>query len=285
MGIRGVFVTGTDTGVGKTLVACGLAAWLRERGVNVGIMKPVATGGRRIRAAGAARWVSEDALQLARAAQVEDPWSLVNPVCFKEPLAPLTAALRARTAVPLSSLLEAFRALQARHDVVIVEGIGGLLVPLTPRRRVADLVGMMGLPVVLVARPDLGTLNHTLLTLESARARRLTVLGVVFNQSQPALRDPMARLAQQTNPQVLARCASVRILGRLPYLPHRDDEMPSALTLADWVERALDHRILSWMCAGPAAARPRRLGACARAAGAPAARRPRTSFQNDPAWR
>ncbi|MBI2077348.1 MAG: dethiobiotin synthase, partial [Euryarchaeota archaeon] len=93
----GLFVTGTDTGVGKTVIATVLASWYRRAGVNLGVMKPVASGGRRVREGSRLRWVSDDARQLARAARVDDPWSLVNPICFKEPIAPWTAAQRART--------------------------------------------------------------------------------------------------------------------------------------------------------------------------------------------
>lgn len=213
MRARGLFVTGTDTGVGKTAVACGLAAWLRERGCDVGVMKPVATGGRRV----AGRWVSEDALRLARAAGSRDPWALVNPVCFPEPLAPWTAAVRARRAIRLAPLVQAFERLQRRHAFMIVEGVGGLLVPLSPRRSTAQLMQRLGLPLVVVTRPDLGTLNHTLLTLEAARARGLRVLGLIINHARPPARGSMDRLAQETNPEMLARCGRVPVLGQLPW--------------------------------------------------------------------
>jgi len=154
---RGIFVTGTDTGVGKTVVACALAAWGRRRGVDVGVMKPIATGGRW--APADQRWVSDDARRLAQAAGSGDPWPLVNPVCCKEPLAPATAAQRARSPIRLDEVLRAFRSLQARHEWLIVEGIGGLLVPLTARATVADLARRLHLPVIVVARPGLGTLN------------------------------------------------------------------------------------------------------------------------------
>jgi len=215
--IRGVFVTGTDTGVGKTVVACALAAWCRHQGLNVGVMKPVATGGRWVGAGSARRCVSGDALALARAAGVEDPWPLINPVCFEEPLAPTTAAARAGRVIRLNAVLDAFHALAERHEILIVEGIGGLLVPLTARACVADVAHAMRLPLVVVARPSLGTLNHTLLTLQCARAARLPVAGIIVNQAQRAPRDAAARIAARTNPDALAHLGRARLLGCFPF--------------------------------------------------------------------
>lgn len=231
---RGLFVTGTDTGVGKTLVACALAAWACARGLDVGVMKPIATGGRRR----GRRWVSDDAQRLAACASARDPWPLINPICFREPLAPWTAARRMGAALRLAPAVDAFRALAARHDAVIVEGIGGLLVPLNARQRVADLAEQMALPILLVTRPDLGTLNHTLLSLAELRRRGLHCIGVVVNHARPRPRDRWARLAQQTNPEVLARFG--RVLGVLPYWPGAAAEPPRRRALAEWVERHLD---------------------------------------------
>lgn len=213
--LRGVFVTGTDTGIGKTAVACALAAWGRLHGCDVGVMKPVASGGRMRRHEGRQSLVSDDAVRLARAAGVRDPWPLVNPVCFSEPLAPWTAALRAHRPAGLPAMLKAFAALAARHECMIVEGAGGWLVPLDARTTVADLAERLGLPVLLVARPGLGTLNHTLLSLEAIRRRRLRCLGVIVNHSGPSPRSPMARVAERTNPEILARLAP--LLGVLPF--------------------------------------------------------------------
>ena len=248
MRIRGFFVTGTDTGVGKTMVACGLAAWSRHHGGDIGVMKPVATGGRFVANGATGRWVCDDARWLAGAAGVDDPWSLINPVCFKEPLAPWTAARRARTTIRLDAPLAAFRALGRRHPFLIVEGVGGLLVPLGRRMSVADLAKRLGLPLVVVARPGLGTLNHTLLTLECARRLRLPVRGVIMNQAKPPSRDPMSRLAEATNPGILARIAGAPVLGRLPFLAamdgrHRVTEV-EAMALNRWAGRHLDPQFL-----------------------------------------
>ncbi len=218
------------------MVACGLAAWCRAQGLDVGVMKPVATGGRRI----GGRYVSEDALRLVRAAGVNDPWPLVNPVCFKEPLAPLAAAERAGARISLTRIEQAFRALAHRHEFVIVEGGGGLLVPLTATATVADLAKRLGLPLLIVARPGLGTLNHALLTLRTARAAGLTACGLIINHHEPPPSDRMARLAIRTNPDILKRLCGVPIAGRLPYL--RGSLNPKCLNR--WINRHLNSRWL-----------------------------------------
>jgi dethiobiotin synthetase len=247
--VRGIFITGTDTGVGKTVVASALAAWCRAQGADVGVMKPVATGGRYRREG---RWVSEDAVRLAEAAGTRDPWTLVNPVCFREPLAPWTAAQRAGMSIRLDGVLRAFRALSVRHDVLIVEGVGGLLVPLTAELTVAELARALGLPLVIVARPGLGTLNHTLLTLQCAARYRLPVAGVLLNQAQRPPRDAMARVAQRTNPRVLERLGRVPILGELPYDARLQEALaePHGSRQGQWIRRYVDAGFLRALAGG-----------------------------------
>ena len=248
---RGIFVTATDTGVGKTVIACALADWCRAQGMDVGVMKPIATGADvRIRDQGKPHWVSTDTVWLTayanRVGRVLDPRALVTPVSFREPLAPWTAALRARRPIQLDAVLRTFRQLAARHDVVIVEGIGGLLVPLNRRLTVADMIQRMGLPVVLVARPGLGTLNHTLLSLECLRTRGVRLLGVLVNHANPSPHDRMARLAERTNPEMLRRLTLV--VAQTPYhpgllTPHHH----ASKNLARWIERHVGRaRLTRW---------------------------------------
>ena len=241
---RGIFITGTDTGVGKTVVACALAAWCRRQGIDVGVMKPIATGGRRVRAGGLRRLVSEDAIRLARAVGTCDAWHLVNPVCFKEPLAPWTAALRAHASIRLDVVHRAFHELCARHEFVIVEGVGGLLVPLSVRLTVADLAKQFRLPLLLVARPGLGTLNHTLLSLQCIRHLQLPLRGIVINHAKPPPTDAMARVAQRTNPGILRQVGRVPVLGELPFSTHATDDRVPASRLSSWIARHLGKRIL-----------------------------------------
>jgi dethiobiotin synthetase len=179
--MRGIFVTGTDTGVGKTFVACALARALREAGVDVGVMKPIETG---VPAAG-----PEDARALRAAAGVEDPLELICPVRFALPASPEAAARAEDRRVSLDAIRDAFDELARRHAFVLVEGAGGLLVPIDAGTDMADLARALDLPLLLVARTALGTVNHTRLSLEVAEARGLEVLGVVLSHSTGPLPD------------------------------------------------------------------------------------------------
>ena len=179
MTARGLFVTGTDTGVGKTVVACALARALRARGLDVGVMKPIETG---VGPGG-----PEDALALLRAAGSKAPLERICPQRFALAAAPTVAADAEGRAVDLDAIHDAYRATCEEHDFVLVEGAGGLLVPLTPDVTMADLAADLGLPVLIVARATLGTINHTALTLEVCRARKLPVVGVVISHTREAL--------------------------------------------------------------------------------------------------
>jgi dethiobiotin synthetase len=205
---RGLFITGTDTGVGKTIVTGAIAAVLRERRINVGVMKPVATGCVRRREG----LVSEDGEFLAQAANVPGPLDDITPIRFAEPLAPTVAAARSGVKVDLEPMWRAWRRLRAAHEVMLVEGIGGILCPITPDRLVVDLAQEFRLPVLIVARPNLGTINHTALTVEAARARGLAVAGIVLNRYHTDSTD----LAEFTNPDEIARITGVPILGLIP---------------------------------------------------------------------
>ena len=211
----GIFITGTDTNVGKTVVSAGLALVLRERGMRVGVMKPVATGcvgeGKRL--------VSGDAVYLFEAAENEYP-SLTNPLRFRNPLAPSVASVIEKKEVPIENLLKAYRQLQKHYDFIIVEGIGGLLVPLTKEYFVANLIHEFGLPLVIVAHGGLGTINHTLLTVDAATIRGFEIRGIVFNR-MPRVNFSMAEI---TNPKVIHDITGIPVLGTLPELDDVDVE-------------------------------------------------------------
>jgi len=204
-----LFVTATDTAVGKTAVASALAALLRERGRDVGVMKPVASGCRQE----GGRWVSDDGLCLARAAAVGDAHELICPVRLRHPLAPMAAAELEGRAIDLSVVWEAAERLAATHDCLIVEGIGGIMVPITPDVAVADLAAAFGAPVLVVARAGLGTINHSLLTVEALRARGLRAAGVLLNACDAAPGGP----AHETNPSILGRLSGVPVIGPLAH--------------------------------------------------------------------
>lgn len=201
---RGLFVTGTDTGVGKTAVAAAILDLLASEGCRIAPLKPVETGHT------GPGWPG-DAACLREAARSGLPQERIVPYVFEEPLAPNVAARRAGSAVAVERLDDTFADSAAQHDGVLVEGAGGLLVGVTDDVLMADLAARWRLPVLIVARAGLGTLNHTLLTVEAARARGVPVVGVVVN-GYPA--DP--DVATRTNPAELARLCGVPVLGVVP---------------------------------------------------------------------
>ena len=188
-----ILIAGTDTGVGKTVVTAALAACLRRRGVNAGVMKPVASGCEETECGP----MSADVLFFERVLGRLDPPELVNPARYRAPLAPSVAARREGRTLDLASLDAAFEELSRRHEVLLVEGIGGLLVPLEGRFTVADLALRWKLPLLIVARPGLGTINHTALTVLHARFRGIPVAGFLFNAPAPSPGKEAARLTSQ----------------------------------------------------------------------------------------
>jgi dethiobiotin synthetase len=202
--MRGLFVTGTDTGVGKTEVACALIAAARAAGLDVGAMKPAQSG--------VEPGVPTDADRLHAAAGGGDPMALVCPFSFTPPLAPGVAARLAGAEITLEAILAAARTLAARHAALLVEGAGGLLVPLTPRESYADLAVALGLPVLLVARAGLGTVNHTALTVEALRSRGLAIAGLVLNRTAPE-DDPSV----PHNAAEIEKLTGLRPLATLPF--------------------------------------------------------------------
>ncbi len=194
---KGVFITGTDTEVGKTVIAGAAAVIARSRGRRVGVFKPISTGCRHDQRLGL---VSEDAEFLAAAAETAYDVRTIGPCCYHTPAAPLVAARHEHRPIDYDAISTAYRYIVDSSDFVIVEGIGGLLVPITWKYTVADLAAAFGLPLVIVGRSSLGTINHTLLTLEAAAARGLKVAGVVLNGYNP----DGATLAEETAPEVIA---------------------------------------------------------------------------------
>jgi dethiobiotin synthetase len=179
---RGYFITGTDTGVGKTAVTLGLMAYLQAQGNTVAAMKPVASGCERT----AAGLVNEDARQLQRQSSVALPYALVNPYAFEPPIAPHIAAAQAGVTIASDTIHSACADIAARADCVLVEGVGGWQVPLNDDETLADLAGILGLEVILVVGIRLGCLNHALLTAQSIVASGCTLAGWVANRLPPA---------------------------------------------------------------------------------------------------
>ena len=189
---KGIFVTGTDTGAGKTYVACEIARALIARRVNVGVFKPIASGDR------------GDARKLLSAAGTGEQLEKVNPIFLKYPLAPLVSARLSRKNIEIPRIKSAYRELEKAHDFMIIEGVGGIYVPLKKNYFVFDLIKEFRLPVIVVAKPYLGSINHTLLTVEKLRSEKIKVAGIVMNCLSNIT------LAEKTNPKIL------RELTKLP---------------------------------------------------------------------
>lgn len=210
-----MFVTGTDTEVGKTVIAGAAAMLQRSRGLRVGVFKPIATGCRTDIRLGL---VSSDSEFLAACAQATCGLPMICPCCYTTPAAPVVAARHEHRPIDFDAISRSYRYIVENSDFVIVEGIGGLLVPITQKYSVADMAGAFGLPLVIVGRAGLGTINHTLLTLEAARMRDLKVAGVVLNGYEP----DGATLAEETAPEVIAKAGKIVPPLMIPKDQHLD---------------------------------------------------------------
>lgn len=205
--LRGIFVTGTGTGVGKTFVGAALAALLKERGLDVGVMKPAETGV----ADPEAPCYSADAALLAAAARVDDPPDLIVPYRLREPLAPAVAAELEGRKISAEVVLSAYAELRRRHEFLIVEGAGGIAVPFNEDLDMAGLAQALDLPLLVVSPVGLGAINECVLTVEYARG--LEILGVLLN-----LRREVPDIAERTNPDIIARLTGLPTYGPLDLL-------------------------------------------------------------------
>lgn len=181
--MKSVFITGTDTGVGKTWVSCALMRQLSAEGLRVVGMKPVASGAELQHG----KLRSDDALRLIDSANVEVPYELVNPYCFAPAIAPHIAAEQAGTAISLEVIFKAYQELAALADVVVVEGVGGWAVPINSKQTMADVALRLKLPVIMVVGLRLGCINHALLTAQSIQASTLPLAMWVANTIDPAM--------------------------------------------------------------------------------------------------
>jgi dethiobiotin synthetase len=225
---NGLFVTGTDTAVGKTLIAGAIAKILADEGHKVGIFKPIATGCIN-------HWeglVSRDSEFLACCANSDLKLTVINPVAYVTAAAPIVSATEERKPIDFAKIASAYNEICQNCDIVIIEGIGGIRVPLTDEFDLRDLAAEFALPVVIVSRPNLGTINHTLMTIDSARDANLKIAGVVINCYNSAV----STIAEETAGQVISQCGNVAILADVPF-----DETVSIeeLTLGEVIVPAL----------------------------------------------
>ncbi|MBI5583089.1 MAG: dethiobiotin synthase [Deltaproteobacteria bacterium] len=204
----GLFITGTDTDVGKTIIAAGLVIALRKQGLDCGYFKPVASGAVKT----GAGLMSPDLRLILNTTGLMDPPPLMNPICLVPPLAPLPAAEMTGVKWGWPEIARPYALLQSYHDFLVVEGVGGVLVPLKKKFLVIDLIKRLDLPVLVVARPNLGTINHTLLTLTVLKQHNVEVLGFLFNgqKDRPGL-------AEKTAPDIIRSFSGVPYWGSIPW--------------------------------------------------------------------
>lgn len=203
MTYQGFFVTGTDTNVGKTVITAGLLGALRKRGIDAIAIKPLQSGG-----------VLDAAFYCATTPVPYRPEDLTY-ICLDLPVTPALAATEEGVEIDMAKVMAHFRSLANKHRVVLVEGAGGLVVPLVGTKYlVADMAKEIGLPLLVVARPTLGTINHTCLTVAYARAMGMDVAGIIINDYP----HDNPGLAERTNPQFIAELAQVPVFGLVPHV-------------------------------------------------------------------
>lgn len=227
---RGLFVTGTDTGVGKTMVTALLALAFAESGLRVGVMKPAETG-----CLTDGSLIPEDAVFLRDSSGCDAPLDVINPYRMTEPLTPALAAERNGIAIDLTHIGRCYADLAASHDIVLMEGAGGLLAPLTAETTMLDLAATLHLPVLVVAGNVLGVISHAALTVAVATHRGVPVIGVIVNHSSSA-----TDLATQTNVQSLRRWGGATVLTTVPYIDAPDLQGLRALVHTVPVPEILD---------------------------------------------
>ncbi|CAM3521642.1 dethiobiotin synthase [Paenibacillus lupini] len=207
--IPGLFVTGTDTGIGKTIVAAAIAAILRAEGMDVGVWKPVQSGEKIGNG-------MTDAERLLHLSGIHDRPEVVAPFTFEAPLTPMLAAKQSGVALTLKELIAAGAPLVDRYQALIVEGAGGVAVPLTEDAFVADFIAELRMPAVIVARSGLGTINHTLLTVSYLKKLGVHIIGIIMNDIEhiETIDDP----SMAHNAELIERYSGLKVLGRIPRL-------------------------------------------------------------------
>ncbi|GGJ54996.1 dethiobiotin synthase [Virgibacillus salexigens] len=207
MNRKGFFITGTDTGIGKTFVGAGIAGALKQQGVDVGVFKPMLSGEKRedpMSDTSILKAFSGDANSLEQ----------ITPFQFAEPLAPYVAAKREGRLITLEKLVQAWEKIQHTHDFFIIEGAGGLAVPFGREYSAAHVAKAIGMPLLLVARVGLGTVNHIWLTIAYAKQLGIEIAGIILN----GLDDKNQGVAEQTNPEFIEELTGIPVLAVLPWI-------------------------------------------------------------------
>jgi dethiobiotin synthetase len=205
---KGLFITATDTGAGKTLISGVITRLISERGKKVGVFKPIATGCRTVNR----QLISEDAQFLKHCCNSELALDTITPIRYKVPAAPLACEKAEKKKVNLKKLFQTYEQICRNSDFIVVEGIGGAKVPLTGNFDVLDLAKALKLPVIIVAKAKLGSINHTLLTIEAVRRKGLLLAGVIINGYDEKTVD----FAEKTNAEIIKKLGKVKILAVVP---------------------------------------------------------------------
>lgn len=223
---KGFFITGTDTGVGKTIITAALIKAAKFLCLSACGMKPIETGCLKSESKVKSSklkvkeevLIPSDGMFLKEIAGTNDSIDLVTPIRFQNSLAPFPASEIEGITVDIDKIKKAYSELSKKYNAIFVEGIGGLLVPIKKDYSLLDLARDFGLPIIVVSRPGLGTINHTMLTVNYAIKEGLTVAGIIINHSQPT----EGSLAEETNPEVIKQLSTVPLLGIFPYLKKLD---------------------------------------------------------------
>lgn len=219
---NGIFITATDTGVGKTIVSAMIIRALILKGFKAGAMKPFETGclvqGNDL--------IPSDGMFLKEMAEMDDPIDLITPLRFELPLSPLAASRLEKKTIDMQKVFQAYEYLKKKYDFLLVEGAGGILVPVGVKKDsaekhnhkaiyISDIIKKLDIPIIIVSRPTLGTINHTLLTVKHAINEGLRVIGIIINHNNP----PGIDLSEKTNPDIIEELSTAPVLGVAPHLP------------------------------------------------------------------
>jgi dethiobiotin synthetase len=209
--LKSIFITGTDTDVGKTYITAGIAVTLRKMGIDVGVMKPFAAG-----IAQKNGFKSEDIEILSKAAKVNDPEKLVNPQFFPISASPYTAWKKLKIKPKIPTILQSFRKLSNLHEMLLVEGMGGVMTPILNNYYVTNLIKDMKIPTIIVTRSKVGTVNHTIMTVKSCEKFKIPIKGIIINNF-----DKGYSIKQLKND--LEGLTGVPVLGSIPFLKDLSD--------------------------------------------------------------
>ena len=228
--MKAYFITGTDTGVGKTSIMAGLARSMSKLGVDVGVMKPIATG-----YPSKDGFKSADVTKIVEAASIKDPENLINPVFLSLPTSPYDATKLLDLSVDMSLIFAQFKKLLSLHEMLLVEGIGGIMTPITKNFYVADMIKQMGIETIIVTRATIGTLNHTVMTCKMCKEYGIKIHGLVINNF-----DEKGTPAEKNTPSTLYELTNIPILGTIPFIK----DLNNIEKLIESVEKNIDVKSL-----------------------------------------